>query len=178
MDKLINKLHKMYYKDKVTLDVFIAIEKILHKIEDDVGELEDQRLLSSATFYIELLEKELGLQSIGTLQERRNNIYARLLSEEKASLEGMRRICQVYTDEYIVDYDYDKATVTLTLSKAVIDKVGQKIYNELRAYIPAHIYIGVKMYQRTHGEIKRMGYTYGFLKRFTHEEIRDKFRLE
>ena len=156
MEKLINKLHKMYYRDKVTLDILIAFEKILQKIENDVEEIEAQRLLSSATWYLGLLEKELGLQSIGTLQERRNEIYIKLLSDEKASLEGMKRICEVYTDEYMVDYDYSKATVTATLSKAVIDEVGQKIYNALRVYIPAHIYIGIMLYQGTHGEVEKI----------------------
>lgn len=170
---LIEKIHDMYKNDKVTLDIFTAIEKMMNELESDIAELERQRLLDFASWYIECIESELGInEKADTLEKRCNEVRRKLLTRGKVSLSCVEELIKDYSYHKVV-YNATKYELVISLALSEIDKVElDKLQKELRAYLPAHILISYKDRGRTHDELS--AYTHQELSKFTHQELNEK----
>lgn len=168
--KLIYKLHEMYHKDKVTIDLLNAIEMALSEIKTDVDDVERQRLLNYATWFVDYIENDLGILPQGDYQKRREAVKVKLFTNSKVSIAGAKAILEKFTDGRI-DIIYDaRGRILTVITEFTMPDVAVR---ELRRYIPAHILIKYVDYIRTHSELNNI-FTHNMLKSFTYNELREK----
>jgi hypothetical protein len=166
----------MYQKDRVTIDIFDSVEKMFTKLEDDLADIEKQRLLNYATWYLELIEGELGItEKAETLEERREDVRLHLLTRGKVCIENVTKICKKYAEYADVKYSAETYKMQVVLNGDIPEADLAKLKDQLRAYVPAHILIGYSVYARTHGEMQE--YTHEYLHNYTHGEITEKAEL-
>lgn len=174
---LIDKVHEMYKDDKVTIDILGACEKILDELGANVTDIERQRLLNFSTWYLDQIENELGItEKESTFEKRCDTVRVKLLTRGRVSIDNVLEMCKNYAVNAKVAYNAKEFTINITLSKDITAGNLNKLKNEVRAYVPAHILINYAEYARTHGELK--AFTHQELSKYTHEEIREKGVLE
>lgn len=170
---LIDKVHEMYKNDKVTKDILGACEKLLTELENSITDIERQRLLNFTTWYLEQIENELAItEKESTFEKRCDAVRVKLLTRGRVSIDNVIEMCRNYADYAKVVYNAKAFTINITLSKDITASNLNKLKNEVRAYVPAHILIEYADYARTHGELK--AFTHQKLSEYTHGEIRDK----
>lgn len=174
---LTDKVHEMYKNDRVTIDILDACGKLLTEIDNNVTDIERQRLLNFSTWYLEQIENELGItEKESTFEKRCDTVRVKLLTRGKVSIENVLAMCKNYASYAKVSYNAKAFTIDITISKDITVDDLNKLKNEVRAYVPAHILINYAAYARTHGELR--AFTHGELSKYTHEEIREKGVLE
>lgn len=175
---LIDKVHRMYRKDRVTNDIFAAIEKYCGNTERDINDIEKQGLLNFATWYLDVIEGELGItDKEPTLEGRRGEVKVKLFQRSKVSMENVVLMCRNYTNYVKAYYDADKYTITIETEKSIAKRSLQKMQEQLREYVPAHILLKYTYFGRTHGQMNESGFTHEYLHSFTHEQIREKAEM-
>ena len=173
--ELIKKMHEMYAEDTVTLDMLAAAEAELEDLENDLRDIEQNRLLNFTTFFLDVIEAELGItEKAATFTQRCDEVRGRLLSRGSVSVDGARRICAVYLDDFEVYY-YPDSFKFLIVTQNNSARENAALKNVLRGYLPAHIYIDYAAKIRTHGELE--DFTHEYLEDFTHDELREKWEL-
>lgn len=173
---LIDLVHTMYKRDLVTIDIFNAVEEAFKNLEANITDIEKQGLLNFATWYLDIIENELGIvEKALTLDERREEVRLRLLTRGKVCVSNALKICKNYANYAAVVYNADKYTMDVTLSADITNGNYAKLKEQLRAYVPAHIRLDYGFYARKHSELKK--FTHGGLKKFTHKELREKVEL-
>lgn len=173
---LIDKMHEMYLCDRVTIDITKTLDIILQEQEKNLTDIEKQNLLNYATWFLENIEKDLGIaEKEITEKSRRNTVRQRLLTRSKVTLKGIKQICSDYLNNYNVEYMPKKYIVHIIYGEITEEKL-RKLQKMLRAYIPAHILITYSNYARTHKELS--SFTHTKLSSFTHQELREKDSLE
>lgn len=171
-----NKMHEMYKDDIVTKDITGIIEKILQGQEKRVTELDQQRLLGYATWFLDNIEKELGItDKEDTIKKRRNVVRQKLLTRGKVNIVGVEQICSNYLSYYKINYEPKKYILHIVVGNIAEEKLI-KLQQALRAYVPAHILLDYSNYARTHRELQ--AYTHEQLHNYRHIELREKESLE
>ena len=171
-----SKMHEMYKDDIVTKDITGIIEKILQVQEKRVTELDQQRLLGYATWFLDNIEKELGItDKEDTIKKRRNVVRQKLLTRGKVNLAGVEQICSNYLSYYKINYEPKKYILHIVVGNITDEKLI-KLQQALRAYVPAHILLDYSNYARTHRELQ--AYTHEQLHNYRHIDLREKESLE
>ena len=109
---LIDKMHEMYLGDRVTIDITKTLDIILQEQEKNLTDIEKQKLLNYATWFLENIEKDLGIaEKEITEKSRRNTVRQRLLTRSKVTLKGIKQIYCNINFIYIVRCGIFKANV-------------------------------------------------------------------
>lgn len=86
MRKILKLIHKIYRKDKVTLDIINALKIKLTSAESKINDLYKQMFLDYSTWYLDLKEKEMSInKKPDDIEKRRAYIRTRLLGTGTAS---------------------------------------------------------------------------------------------
>lgn len=170
---MINKVHQMYKNDRVTRDILEAVSKYITELAENINEIARQRLLNYSTWYLDVIEGELGItEKEDTFEKRCDTVRMKLLTRGKVCVEGVMAICDNYVSYSKIIYSAGRYTLDVILSNEVTEDNRKKLERELRAYIPAHILINYYDYGRTHQELGV--FTHQKLEEFTHSELREK----
>ncbi len=170
---MINKMHEMYTNDKVTIDILAAVGKYLDKITENIDEIARQRLLNYCTWYLDIIEAELGItEKDSEFTKRCDTVRIKLMTRGKVCVEKVKNMCDNYVSYSKVVYSAEERMIYITLSNDITDGDRARLEGELRDYLPAHILIVYKKYGRTHEELG--DYTHEELGAFTHRELREK----
>ena len=175
-DMLIDKMHEMYKNDVVTEDVMAALEAAVKKAGEQGRDIDKNRLLEFADFYLYQIEKELGLPSEGSFSERRAAVKVKLLTRGEVSLEGAGHICDEYIKWHRFTYSAEGRSLMVEVGEDEAKEIIAGLMKVLEDYLPAHILIGYKYFIRMHKEVGE--YTHGHLRKFTHAELRKRTILK
>lgn len=167
----------MYKNDKVTRDILEAVGKYITELDGNINEIGRQRLLNYSTWYLDVIEGELGItDKSGDFYKRCDNVKTKLMTRGKVCTEKVKNMCDNYVRYSKVNYDAIERTIYITLSNDIDDENRINLERELREYLPAHILIVYSQYGRTHQELGT--YTHEALGVFVHRELREKGVLE
>ena len=170
---MINKMHEMYINDKVTIDILAAVGKYLNKLAENIDEIARQRLLNYCTWYLDIIEAELGItEKDSEFTKRCDTVRIKLMTRGKVCVEKVKNMCDNYVSYSKVIYSAEERMIYITLSNDITDGDRASLEKEIRAYVPAHILIVYSEYGRTHQELG--AYTHEALGEFTHQELREK----
>ena len=61
---LIDKMHEMYLGDRVTIDITKTLDIILQEQEKNLTDIEKQKLLNYATWFLENIEKDSETKAV------------------------------------------------------------------------------------------------------------------
>lgn len=174
---MINKVHQMYKNDRVTRDILEATGKYITELAENINEIARQRLLNYTTWYLEVIEAELGIADKDSdFTNRCDTVRMKLMTRGKVCVEKVKNMCDNYASYSKVIYNAEERTIYITLSNDIAEGDRLRLEKEVRAYVPAHILIIYSEYGRTHQELGT--YTHQELGAFTHQELREKGVLE
>lgn len=177
---LLSKMHEMYSRDNVSIYVCDLLEKFLTKVNRDLNEIEYNRFLEFATFYLIQKEKELGLFAGSlSLKERWDNVRRKLLSRGHLSLEGAKSVVLIYSPEGAeLTYSAIDSTLFVTVENSVSRENLLKLREALTDYLPAHILIwDFETHMNTHGDIEEGKRAYGGLEIFSYDDMLYKYAV-
>ncbi len=169
---LIDKMHDMYKNDPVSIYITGILESAAENIEKGERELDKNRLLGFADFYLGIFEKELGLVGEGSDSDRRTAVKVKLLTRGEVSLEGAAKICEEYIKWHRFTYSAKDRELIIEFGEDENTEVINGLFSTLEEYLPAHILLSGKYFIRTHGEAA--DYTHGYMRSYTHAEIRKR----
>lgn len=112
--KLLKLLHKLYRKDKLTLELTKTISIQLDKAEQNIKEIEKQQYLDSATWGLDIFEKELNRKAKSKpIEQRQASIKAKWTGAGKLTLFLIQRTLQCYITGNIVVAFQKRLIVTM-----------------------------------------------------------------
>lgn len=177
---LLSKMHEMYAHDDVSIYICGLLEKYLEDVKGYLNEVECNRFLEFATFYLVQKEKELGLLGGNlSLEERWNNVRAKLLGRGHLSLEGALAIVKSYSPNGCeAEYRAQDSVLFVTVENTVSEGELEALREALQEYLPAHILIwDFDVHINTYGEISSAKRTQGELGAYTQEDMRYKYEV-
>lgn len=151
---MLKLIHKIYRKDKVTLDLIKALSIKLVSSENKINNLYKQIFLNSADWYLELKEKEMAISKrLDDIDKRRAYVRTRLLGTGTATkelLENAANSVQGVTAEIA----FENMTVIVRLLKVEYNKYLGVVKRSLETMIPYHLDMALEYDHVNWGEIK------------------------
>ena len=166
---LLNLIHKMYRKDKVTIDLINAINTKLRVIEEKINDLYKQIFLDYSTWYLELKGKEMSIEKkLDDLDKRRAYVRTRLLGVGTATKELLESTANTVPGVK-VEIDFRDMMVILRFLKVENNKFLGIVKRSLETMIPYHLDMMLEYDHINWGEIKDV--TWGAVKNYTWESV-------
>lgn len=97
-DDLLAAIHKVYRKDKWIRELFQAAGLKIDDIADALQELNDQLFVDTATWALEIMEKDLGITpgKSATYEDRRSSIIAKNRTKGKVDIALLQSIADAW----------------------------------------------------------------------------------
>lgn len=166
--------------NQVEMGIQKSIEKQIIRLNGALIDFVEQLYLQTATWGLIYWERLVGLEPDYTLDtdERRGRIRARLRSLGTTTIEALKSISQAFTNgdaEIIEHYEENYFVIKFISKYGVPSKIGE-LSRAIELIKPAHLDFRFEFKYRTHGDIKRMGKTCGYLKekKLTCRDLREK----
>jgi len=142
--KLLKLLHKIYRKDKLTLQITKAIAVQIYHAEQAIQEIAKQQYLYSASWGLDIFEKELKIRRKDKLTEQRCAvIQAKWRGAGKLTLFLIQSTLQCYVSGTVTVIFQKYLLITMT--SQVIESVDMiDIVHTIEEVKPAHIGWGLK----------------------------------
>ena len=136
---MLNLIHKIYRKDKVTVDLIKALDKKLLSAEYKINDLYKQIFLDYSDWYLELKEKEMSVvKKLNSLNQRRNYVKTRLLGTGTATKEMLESTVNS-VNGVTVDIGFKDMCVIVNFIEAENNKLITFSKNTLAEIIPYHL---------------------------------------
>ncbi len=136
---LLKLLHKIYRKDKFTLELTKTISIQLDKAEQNIKEIAKQQYLDSATWGLDIFEKELNRKGKSKpVEQRQAVIQAKWRGAGKLTLLLIQRTLQCYiTGNVIVAF---QKRLMITIQGEILQAVNlYDVVHTIEEVKPAHI---------------------------------------
>ena len=168
---MLKLIHKIYRKDKVTIDLINSLTAKLTSAENKINDLYKQIFLSYATWYLELKEKEMSVtKKAADITERRNYVKTRLLGVGTATKEMLESTVNSVSGVTVV-ISFKDMTVHMDFIFAENNKLITFSKNTLAEIIPYHLDFDISYKHIKWEEPKKV--TWGMLKNYTWGEIKN-----
>ena len=136
---MLKLIHKIYRKDKVTLDLINALTVKFNSAESKINDLYKQIFLDYADWYLELKEKEMSLnKKYSDMTERRNYVRTRLLGVGTATKEMLENTINAISG-VTVSISFKDMNVLMDFTFAENNKLITFSKNTLSEIIPYHL---------------------------------------
>lgn len=136
---MLKLIHKIYRKDKVTLDLINALTVKFNSAESKINDLYKQIFLDYADWYLELKEKEMSLnKKYSDMTERRNYVRTRLLGVGTATKEMLENTINAISG-VTVSISFKDMNVLIDFTFAENNKLITFSKNTLSEIIPYHL---------------------------------------
>lgn len=173
MNSILKAMHKVFRKDPITVEITDSVADVLAELEADEKDIVSQKIIDTATWGLDLQEKELGIKTdiSKSYEDRRSVIKAKRRGRGKLTLALIKRTVEAYT------YAQTSVTFDGTIHIVFTSVYGrppnmQDVYATIESIKPAHIPVDYTFKYRTHGDINSCGATHAQLNTLTHEQIR------
>ncbi|MCI9355083.1 MAG: DUF2313 domain-containing protein [Firmicutes bacterium] len=136
---LLKLLHKIYRKDKLTLELTKAISVQLYKVKQNIQEIAKQQYLDSASWGLDIFEKELNIKGKSKpVEQRQAVIQAKWRGAGKLTLLLIQRTLQCYiTGNVIVAF---QKRLMITIQGEILQAVNlYDVVHTIEEVKPAHI---------------------------------------
>lgn len=136
---LLKLLHKIYRKDKLTLELTKAISVQLYKVEQNIQEIAKQQYLDSASWGLDIFEKELNIKGKSKpVEQRQSVIQAKWRGAGKLTLFLIQTTLQCYiTGNIIVTF---QKRLMITMQGEILQAVNlYDVIHTIEEVKPAHI---------------------------------------
>jgi len=171
MAEMLKLIHKIYRKDKVTLDLIKALAVKLISSENKINDLYKQIFLNYADWYLELKEKEMSItKKAADITERRNYVKTRLLGVGTAAKEMLESTINSVSGVTAV-ISFKDMTVHMDFKFAENNRLITFSKNTLAEIIPYHLDFDISYKHIKWEEPKRV--TWGKVKAYTWGEIKE-----
>lgn len=168
---MIEKMHEMYKYDKVTIDILKAVQVWVDEITGNLNDIEQQRLLDYTSWYLIQFENELGIKSDNNLDKRHINVRNKLLTRGKVWVDGVADMCSSCFDSFTITYKADEYCLYIISDEGPNDELK----DDIRAYVPAHIYIVHVDFLRVWQEAEI--FTWGNVEKIFWSDLREKMEI-
>lgn len=151
---MLKLIHKIYRKDKVTLDIIGALKIKLTSTENKINDLYEQIFLSYATWYLEMKESEMGLnKKLDDMDKRRAYVRTRLLGTGTATKELLESTANTVPGVK-VEIGFEDMCVILSFLEVENNKYLGIVKRSIENMIPYHLDLILKYEHVNWGEIK------------------------
>lgn len=173
MNKILKAMHKVFREDPITVEISESVSGILDGLETDEKDVVSQTIIDTATWGLDLQEKELGIRTDKnkSYEERRSVIKAKRRGRGKLTLALIKRTVEAYTYAQ-TSVTFDGAIHIVFTSVYGRPPNMQDVYDTIENIKPAHIPVDYTFKYRTHGDIHNCGAKHAQLNTLTHEQIR------
>jgi hypothetical protein len=166
---MLNLIHKIYRKDKVTIDLINALTTKLTEIENKINDLYKQMFLDYSTWYLDLKEDEMSIsKKLDDIDKRRAYIRTRLLGTGTATKELLESTANTVPGVE-VEIDFDDMAVIINFIKVENNKYLGIVKRTIETMIPYHLDINLKYERINWGELKDT--TWGAVNPYTWESV-------
>jgi hypothetical protein len=176
-ENLLNNLNKIIRKDKYVDNVMTPQGEDLESIALKIIELSNEYFFDTMSLEgIAVYERQMDFKTIGTLEDRRQQIEARWKTAGKCSLELLQNIANSWRNG-LVEIQFISGVIEVTFSSLVgvpSDLEGlKKAIGEAK---PAHLGINYSFKYSTWGMVKDLGQTtqYWKDKGYTYTQMREQ----
>lgn len=153
---MIDLIHKIYRKDKVTLDIINTLKLKLTSTEEKINDLYQQIFLDSSTWYLEMKEAEMGLnKKLDDLDKRRAYVRTRLLGTGTATKELLESTANTVPGVK-VEIGFEDMCVILSFLEVENNKYLGIVKRSVENMIPYHLDLILKYAHVNWGELKRV----------------------
>lgn len=151
---MLNLIHKMYRKDKVTIDIINSLKIKLTSTENKINDLYRQIFLDHSTWYLDLKEKEMSInKKPDDIDKRRAYIKTRLLGTGTATKELLESTANTVPGVE-VEIDFKNMSVILSFIKVENNKYLGVVKRSVENMIPYHLDLIMKYDHVNWGEVK------------------------
>ena len=171
-EKILLLLHKIFRNDKITNEIAKSTGYKIDNIEIQIPDIENQFFLDTATWGLNIFEKELALENVSskTYDDRRSLISAKWRGTGKLTLELIKQTVDAFTNGIV------EVTFTGTINIEFVSEIGKPpnmndVYKAIEEIKPAHLSINYTFKYRTYDEAR--AYTYWELQAVTWNELRE-----
>lgn len=112
-DNMLRSLPVAYRTDKWVCDLLAAIQSLDDTQREQMLDITQQLFPGSMTWALAIEERDAGLASTGTLEERRTALIARWRAAGKCDVELIQRVCDSWKNGEI-SVDFAKGVIVLT----------------------------------------------------------------
>lgn len=172
-DKILRLLHKIFRNDIITNEIAGVTGKQIDNIEIIIKDIENQNYFDTATWGLDIFEKELDLKHnfTKTPDERRKIISAKWRGVGILTLELIQQTVDALIDYYVSVSFTGKIVINFS-EKIGYPKNLNDIYAAIEDIKPAHLGVEYIFRFRKHEEVAR--YRHRDLSGFTHKQIREQ----
>lgn len=173
MNNILKAMHKVFRKDPVTIEVTDSVSELLSGLEAAEKDVVSQTIIDSATWGLDLQEKELGIipDNSKSFEDRRAVIKAKRRGKGKLTISLIKRTVEAYTYAQ-TSVVFDGAIHIIFTSIYGRPPNMADVYATIENIKPAHIAVDYTFKYRTHGDINISKASHGQLHTLTHEQIR------
>lgn len=169
-EKMLSFIHKRYRNDLITNEILKGTGIILDEIEKDTLEIKEQNIIETATWGLDIFEKDLNINNRASpYEQRRELISAKLRGSGKLDLKLIKDTLDAYTNS-----DVD-VKFTGIIEITFINILGKPpniddVYRTIEEIKPAHLGLKYVFIYRTHQELSK--YTHDYLSQYSHNDLR------
>ena len=166
---MLKLIHKIYRKDKVTLDLVNALTTKLLSCENKIDNLYKQIFLDYADWYLDVKEKEMSVnKKLSDIAARRNYIRTRLLGVGTATKEMLESTINAISGVNVV-ITFKDMSVLMEFVFAENNKLITFSKETLAEIIPFHLDFEIT-YQHIRWEEPK-NVTWGNMKKYTWNDV-------
>ena len=166
---MLKLIHKIYRKDKVTLDLINALTAKLASSESKINDLYKQIFLDYADWYINIKEREMSeANKTAGITERRNYVKTRLLGVGTATKEMLENTINAVSG-VTVNINFKDMLILMDFIEAENNKLITFSKNILAEIIPYHLDFDISYKHIIWEEPKKV--TWGDMKKYTWNDV-------
>lgn len=176
-DKILKLLHKVFRNDRITNEISKVTGYQIDRIELQILDIDHQFFLDTATWGLDIFEKELNLEHVSAKpeSERRSVISAKWRGAGKLTLELIKQTVNAFINGE-VDVVFT-GIIEINFSSQIGRPPNMNdVYRAIEDIKPAHLGVKYIFRYRIHQELKE--YLHWELQAITHNEIQSREDLE
>ena len=139
--KLLEYLPKFYHAFKELIELFGGIEPELHALDSEIRlAFDGRRIFTANAYWIARWEKILGLPSVGTLEERRFEVFLKYNDKIPYTLDTIKALCTAFYGEenFRIEPHFDEYYFVIYIRRG-FDGAADVVDGKIRAIEPANI---------------------------------------
>ena len=171
-EKILKLLHRILRNDVIANEIARTTGNYIDNIEFDISDVQQQFFLDTATWGLDIFEKELDIVTISSksYSDRRSVISAKWRGAGKLTLELIKQTADAFVNGDV------EVTFTGTIEIDFTSEIGrppniEDVYKAIEDIKPAHLGVKYIFRFRTHSEVGQ--YTHGQLSTYSHIGIRE-----